>query len=54
MPSKSVSFSDEAYIKLVQEQPDDMGFSEWVEMVSLKGVEAVNSPETNSSQTTER
>lgn len=39
MPSKSVSFSDEGYIDLVQEQPEEMGFSEWIEKLALKGLE---------------
>lgn len=39
MPSKSVSFSDETYVEMLELQPDDMGFSEWVEVLAQKGLE---------------
>lgn len=35
MPSKTVSFSDDGYVRLIEEKPDDVNFSEWVEALSL-------------------
>lgn len=42
MPSKSVSFSDNAYLKLVNHKPDDIGFSEWVEYLAMEGLDEEN------------
>lgn len=53
MPSKSVSFSDEGYIQIIQEKPDDMGFSEWVETISLEGIEHMNESGESGQQSTE-
>jgi len=39
MPSKSVSFSEDGYFKLMKEKPDDMNFSDWIETLA---VEALN------------
>lgn len=39
MPSKSVSFSDDTYLEVLELQPEDMGFSEWVEALTDKGLE---------------
>lgn len=35
---KSVSFSDELYIRLLEEQPDGMNFSNWVEKLAIEGL----------------
>ena len=38
MPSKSVSYSDEHYANLVSAQPENMNFSEWVEMLEKEAL----------------
>lgn len=39
MPSKTVSFSDEVYMEIVNQKPEDLGFSEWVDALADKGLE---------------
>jgi len=43
MPSKSVSFSDEAYSEIINAQPENMNFSEWVETAATSWIEAQDS-----------
>lgn len=38
MPSKTVSFSDDTYVEVIELQPEDMGFSEWIETLTKKGL----------------
>lgn len=38
--SKSISFSDKGYFKLVETQPDNANFSEWVETLAREGLQA--------------
>lgn len=40
MPSKSVSYSDQHYARLVSTQPDNMNFSEWVETLEQEALDA--------------
>lgn len=47
MPSKSVSFSDSAYMKLVKQKPDDVGFSEWVEQLAMEAIDEENEQTAN-------
>jgi len=40
MPSKTVSFSDDGYVKLIQRKPEDANFSEWVEHLAIDRLNA--------------
>jgi predicted CopG family antitoxin len=39
MPSQTISFSGEGYVRLQDRKPEDATFSEWVENLALEGLE---------------
>jgi len=53
MPSKSVSFSDSAYARLVNTQPENMNFSEWVETLTNESLNARQQAQKDEQTTTE-
>lgn len=53
MPSQTISFSNDGYVKIAEEKPDDTNFSAWVEEMCIEGIEQRNeqSESDNSGQT---
>lgn len=39
MPSQTISFTGEGYMRLQNKKPEDANFSEWVEELALEGLE---------------
>jgi len=45
MPNKTVSFSDETYIEMVELKPEDMSHSEWIDTLVKNGLQHIGDVE---------